>query len=62
MYGNEDGSIPATYQILYMIGWKPSDNQVCVCPFLPTGSVKVECSPPERKVVSSSHSRVIPKT
>ena len=24
--------------------------------------VKVECSPPERKVVSSSHSRVIPKT
>ena len=30
---------------------------------VPTGSVKVECSPPERnKVVSSSHSRVIPKT
>ena len=28
MYGNDDGSIPATYQILYMIGWKPSDNQV----------------------------------
>ena len=29
---------------------------------LPTGSVKVECSPPEWEVVSSSHSRVIPKT
>ena len=29
---------------------------------LPTGSVKIERSPPERKVVSSSHSRVIPKT
>ena len=29
---------------------------------LPTGSVKVERSPPEREVVSSSHSRVIPKT
>ena len=28
MYGNDDGSIPATYQILYMIGWKPSDKQV----------------------------------
>ena len=28
----------------------------------PTGSVMVERSPPERKVVSSSHSRVIPKT
>ena len=27
-----------------------------------SGSVKVECSPPERKVVSSSHGRVIPKT
>ena len=27
-----------------------------------TGSVKVECSPPEQEVVSSSHSRVIPKT
>ena len=25
---------------------------------IPTGSVKVERSPPERKVVSSSHSRV----
>ena len=28
MYGNEDGSIPATFQILYMIGWKPSKSQV----------------------------------
>ena len=27
-----------------------------------TGSVKVECLPPERKAVSLSHSRVIPKT
>ncbi|XP_065072356.1 arginine-hydroxylase NDUFAF5, mitochondrial-like [Rhopilema esculentum] len=26
-YGNADGSIPATYQILYMIGWKPSTTQ-----------------------------------
>ncbi len=23
MYGNEDGSIPATFQIFYMIGWRP---------------------------------------
>ena len=28
----------------------------------PTGSVKVERSPPEREIVSSSGSRVIPKT
>lgn len=28
MYGNEDGSIPATFEILYMIGWKPHDSQV----------------------------------
>eukprot|EP00112_Aurelia_sp_Birch-Aquarium-sp1_P023323 Seg690.12 transcript_id=Seg690.12/GoldUCD/mRNA.D3Y31 product="Arginine-hydroxylase NDUFAF5 mitochondrial" protein_id=Seg690.12/GoldUCD/D3Y31 len=26
-YGNPDGSIPATFQILYMIGWKPSVKQ-----------------------------------
>lgn len=28
MYGNEDGSIPATFEILYMIGWKPHESQV----------------------------------
>ena len=28
---------------------------------LPTDSVKVECSPPERKVVSSSHSQRLEK-
>ena len=29
MYGNtEDSSIPATYQILYFIAWKPSETQV----------------------------------
>ncbi|KAL1006134.1 hypothetical protein UPYG_G00068240 [Umbra pygmaea] len=27
MYGSEDGSIPATYEILYMIGWKPHESQ-----------------------------------
>ncbi|KAG2349213.1 S-adenosyl-L-methionine-dependent methyltransferase [Suillus weaverae] len=27
LHGNEDGSIPATFQIIYMIGWKPSPNQ-----------------------------------
>jgi len=26
MYGHEDGTIPATFQILYMIGWKPSKD------------------------------------
>ena len=29
---------------------------------IPTGSIKVEHSPPEREVVSLIHSRVIPKT
>lgn len=28
MYGNEDGSVPATFDILYMIGWKPHHSQV----------------------------------
>uniref|UniRef100_A0A671SE43 Arginine-hydroxylase NDUFAF5, mitochondrial n=2 Tax=Sinocyclocheilus anshuiensis TaxID=1608454 RepID=A0A671SE43_9TELE len=27
MYGNEDSSVPATFQILYMIGWKPHESQ-----------------------------------
>ncbi|XP_045905242.1 arginine-hydroxylase NDUFAF5, mitochondrial [Micropterus dolomieu] len=27
MYSNEDGSIPATFDILYMIGWKPHESQ-----------------------------------
>lgn len=27
MYGNPDGSIPATFDILYMIGWKPHGSQ-----------------------------------
>ncbi|GAB1286960.1 Arginine-hydroxylase NDUFAF5, mitochondrial [Apodemus speciosus] len=27
MYSNEDGSIPATYQIYHMIGWKYHDSQ-----------------------------------
>ncbi len=27
MYGNDDQSLPATYQILYFIGWKPGDQQ-----------------------------------
>lgn len=28
MYSNEDGSVPATFEILYMIGWKPHESQV----------------------------------
>lgn len=27
MYGNQDGTIPATFQIIYMIGWKPDPSQ-----------------------------------
>ncbi|KAG1752479.1 S-adenosyl-L-methionine-dependent methyltransferase [Suillus paluster] len=27
LHGNEDGSVPATFQIIYMIGWKPSPSQ-----------------------------------
>ncbi|KAF9464818.1 S-adenosyl-L-methionine-dependent methyltransferase [Collybia nuda] len=27
LHGNEDGSIPATFQVIYMIGWKPSPSQ-----------------------------------
>ncbi|KAM8842853.1 arginine-hydroxylase NDUFAF5, mitochondrial isoform 1-T1 [Synchiropus picturatus] len=27
MYGHKDGSVPATFQILFMIGWKPHKSQ-----------------------------------
>lgn len=27
MYGNKDESVPATFEILYMIGWKPHESQ-----------------------------------
>ena len=27
MYGNEEG-VPATYRVLYFIGWKPDPSQV----------------------------------
>jgi|EP00945_MAST-04E_sp_MAST-4E-sp1_P006388 NADH dehydrogenase [ubiquinone] 1 alpha subcomplex assembly factor 5 len=27
LYGNEDGSVPATFQIIYMIGWSPDPSQ-----------------------------------
>lgn len=33
MYGSEDGSVPATFQILYMIGWKPHKSQVLCISF-----------------------------
>ncbi|KAG9024537.1 hypothetical protein FRB95_011375 [Tulasnella sp. JGI-2019a] len=27
LHGHEDGSVPATFQVIYMIGWKPSPEQ-----------------------------------
>ncbi|KAF1979432.1 S-adenosyl-L-methionine-dependent methyltransferase [Bimuria novae-zelandiae CBS 107.79] len=27
LHGNEDGSLPATFRLIYMIGWKQSSNQ-----------------------------------
>lgn len=27
MYGNADGTIPATFQVINMIGWKPHPSQ-----------------------------------
>ncbi|KAL9559423.1 hypothetical protein MBANPS3_000438 [Mucor bainieri] len=26
LHGNPDGTIPATFSIIYLIGWKPSEN------------------------------------
>jgi NADH dehydrogenase [ubiquinone] 1 alpha subcomplex assembly factor 5 len=27
MYANDDGSVPVTFQVIYMIGWTPHDSQ-----------------------------------
>lgn len=27
MYGQEDGTVPATFQVIYMIGWSPDASQ-----------------------------------
>ncbi|CAE7211134.1 unnamed protein product [Rhizoctonia solani] len=27
LHGDEDGTVPATFQVIYMIGWKPAPNQ-----------------------------------
>jgi NADH dehydrogenase [ubiquinone] 1 alpha subcomplex assembly factor 5 len=27
IYGNSDGSIPATFQVIHLIGWKPHESQ-----------------------------------
>jgi NADH dehydrogenase [ubiquinone] 1 alpha subcomplex assembly factor 5 len=27
VYGNDDGTLPATFQIFYWIGWKPDPSQ-----------------------------------
>jgi NADH dehydrogenase [ubiquinone] 1 alpha subcomplex assembly factor 5 len=38
LHGNEDGSIPATFRIIYMIGWRESDDQARP---LPRGSGEI---------------------
>jgi len=27
LHGNEDGTVPATFRVIYMIGWKKGENQ-----------------------------------
>lgn len=27
LHGNEDGTVPATFQVIYLIGWKPAESQ-----------------------------------
>lgn len=28
LYGNEDGTVPATFQVIHLVGWKPGGGQV----------------------------------
>jgi hypothetical protein len=27
LYGNEDGTVPATFQVIHLLGWKPASSQ-----------------------------------
>ncbi|KAJ8325370.1 hypothetical protein O5D80_006307 [Batrachochytrium dendrobatidis] len=49
IYGNPDGTIPATFQIICMIGWKPSDTQPKP---LPRGSAKLSLKSIEQNASS----------
>lgn len=31
LYGLEDGTVPATFQVIYMIGWSPDTSQPKPC-------------------------------
>ena len=50
-----------TYRSIVLLT-QPNSTQLNHLKLYPTGSVEVERLPSEREVVSSSHSRVIPKT
>lgn len=30
LYGHPDGTVPATFQVVHMVGWKPDPSQVGV--------------------------------
>jgi NADH dehydrogenase [ubiquinone] 1 alpha subcomplex assembly factor 5 len=32
MYGNDDGTIPATFQVIHLLGWKPDLSQARPAP------------------------------
>uniref|UniRef100_H3BAF0 Arginine-hydroxylase NDUFAF5, mitochondrial n=1 Tax=Latimeria chalumnae TaxID=7897 RepID=H3BAF0_LATCH len=51
MYGNDDGSVAATFQILYMIGWKPHESQAKAAK---RGSANMSFSDLEKLHVSES--------
>ncbi|KAK8038848.1 putative methyltransferase [Apiospora rasikravindrae] len=38
LHGNEDGTVPATFRMIYMIGWKESEDQAQP---LPRGSGQI---------------------
>ena len=29
LFGNADGTVPATFQVVHMLGWKPHETQQC---------------------------------
>ena len=59
MYGNEDGSVPATFQLLHFIGWKPHQSQVsilkCLCWMQSILNSNSSFSPPSFPIHTHEH-------
>jgi hypothetical protein len=52
MYGNDDGTIPATFQVIHLLGWKPDLSQA-----RPARAARLGNSQPRRHLSRASYAR-----